>query len=272
VDYTNAFSQAEMQEELYVDPPKLFAPGKGRDLVLKLLKFLYGLKQAPKTFYEKLRDGLLQRGFKQSIHDPCLFMKHELMCFIYGDDTIIAGPDAARIQDEIKVLGFSQYKEQQKFELRDEGEVDDFLGIRITKQAAGAFLLTQTGLIYKVLVADGLQDCNLCTTPAATTPVGAETAGDPFSKSWEYASIFGMLMYLAANTRPDIAYAVHQAALHTPVHRESHARAIKRVIPYLKGKKDKGIFFKPDETEKVDCYVDSDFAGLFNVEYGQAPI
>jgi hypothetical protein len=75
VDNTNAFAQAELKEELYVEPPKYFAPGDETDLVLHLIKSLYGLKQAPKTFFEKLRDGIVQRGFVQSIHDPCLFMK-----------------------------------------------------------------------------------------------------------------------------------------------------------------------------------------------------
>jgi hypothetical protein len=65
LDYTNAFTQAELKEEVYVDPPKYFAPGNGTDLVLHLIKSLYGLKQAPKTFFEKLREGIVQRCFVQ---------------------------------------------------------------------------------------------------------------------------------------------------------------------------------------------------------------
>jgi hypothetical protein len=57
-------------------------------------------------------------------------------------------------------LGVSAYEEQHKFDIRDKGKVGDFLGIRITKQEEGTFLLTHTGLIDKVLVADGLQDYN----------------------------------------------------------------------------------------------------------------
>jgi hypothetical protein len=264
VDNTNAFAQAELKEEVYMESPKYFAPGNGTDMVLHFIKSLYGLKQSPKTFFEKLRDGIVQRGFVQSIHDPCLFMKKDLICVIYVDDTIFAGPDATKIQEVIKSLGVSNFEEQHKFELRDEGKVGEFLGIRITKQADGNFYLTQTSLMEKVLKAAGLQYCNRCLTPVSTTPVGSYMDGTPF--------IVGMLMYLAANTRPDITYAVHQAARYTDDPRASHALAIKRILRYIKGTKDKRIYFKPDGTEKIDCYVDSYFAGLFSVEDKQQPI
>jgi hypothetical protein len=55
-----------MKETVYIEPPKLFGPKGGRDVVLLLLKSLYGLKQAPPTFYENLRDGLLEQGFTKS--------------------------------------------------------------------------------------------------------------------------------------------------------------------------------------------------------------
>ena len=37
------------------------------------------------------------------------------------------------------------------FELRSEGEVNDFLGIRIEKLGPNEYNLTQTGLIQKIL-------------------------------------------------------------------------------------------------------------------------
>jgi hypothetical protein len=117
------------------------------------------------------------------------------------DATIFARPNTAKIQGEIKSFGVSKFEEQHKFELRDEGEVGDFLGIRIKKQADGTFYLTQTGLIEKVLKAAGLQDCNRCLTPASTTPVGSDVDGATFIEDWEYASIVGMLMYLALRPR-----------------------------------------------------------------------
>ena len=47
---------------------------------------------------------------------------------------------------------------------------------------------------------------------------------------------------------------------------------IKRILRYLQGAKDKGLILNPSETLQVDCYVDADFAGLWNVEQDQDPL
>ena len=75
VDYTNAFVQANLKENehVYVALPKCFILSDRPEVVLKLIKSLYGLKQAPLRWFERLRDGLLKRGFVQSRLDPCLF-------------------------------------------------------------------------------------------------------------------------------------------------------------------------------------------------------
>jgi hypothetical protein len=108
VDCTNAFAQAKMKETVYIEAPKLYGPKSGKDSVVLLLKSLYGIKQAPRTFYEKFRDGILERGFTQSEIDPCLFMKKDCMCVVYVDDTIFAGPDALLLEREIKSLGVKE--------------------------------------------------------------------------------------------------------------------------------------------------------------------
>jgi hypothetical protein len=41
---------------------------------------------------------------------------------------------------------------------------------------------------------------------------------------------------------------------------------------YLKVTRTKGIYFKPDDSDRVDFYVDANFVGLFSVEGGQQPI
>ena len=158
VDYTNAFAQATLNKQVYIDSPRGFTRKDKAHKVLHLIKSLYGLKQAPKTFFDKLKRGLEQRGFTASILDPCLFMKHNMIVVVYVDDTIIAGPDADEIEKLIKDLGVADEEERETFMLRDEESVGDFLGIRIEKCANDTFKLSQTGLIEKVIKTSGMID------------------------------------------------------------------------------------------------------------------
>ena len=272
VDYTNAFAQADIQEEVYLEPPRGFQPKNNHDSVLHLQKSLYGLKQAPKTFYEKLSCGLIERGFHQSNLDPCLFLKRNMICVIYVDDTILAGPDGDELEKEIAGLGVSSNEQQHKFELRNEGEVGDFLGIRIEKMGDQHFLLSQPGLINKVLKEAVMQDASTAPTPAVVQSLGKDELGESFDETWEYASVVGMLLYLSGNSRLDIAYAVNQCARFTHNPKTSHATAIKRILRYLKGTADQGLNLKPKSNYKVDCYVDADFEGLWGSENHQDPI
>ncbi|KAI2499350.1 hypothetical protein MHU86_15132 [Fragilaria crotonensis] len=272
VDYTNAFAQANLNEEVYLEFPKMFAPKSRSNVVLKLIKSLYGLRQAPRTFFEKLRDGLLERGYTQSQNDPCLFMKDGILCVVYVDDTIFAGADSSILEEEIRALGVSDTEQRHSFQLRNEGEVGAFLGIQITKTGKRTFSLLQTGLISKVLTTASMSDCHGVSTPTGNSPVGSDTDGAPFAESWQYRTVIGMLMYLAANTRPDIAFSVHQAARFSHAPRQSHAVAVKRILRYLKATQDKGLIMSPTDDRRVDCYVDADFAGAFAVENPQDPM
>jgi hypothetical protein len=112
--------------------------------------------------------------------------------------------------------------------------------------------LTKTGLIEKVLKAGGMETAHLVRTTASTTALGSDKDGAPFDEDLEYATVVGMLMYLAANTRPDIAYAVHHSARYTHAPKASHASSVKRILRYLIGTHDKGIFFKPNNSNQID--------------------
>ena len=81
-----------------------------------------------------------------------------------------------------------------------------------------------------------------------------------------------MLLHISSNTRPDIQFAVQQAARFTHAPKKSHAQAVKRIIRYLVGTADKGIEFVPDLNAGLDCYLDADFAGLWGHEDDQDPV
>ena len=81
-----------------------------------------------------------------------------------------------------------------------------------------------------------------------------------------------MLNYLAASTRPDIAFSVYQCARFSANPKLIHERALKRIIRYLKGTKDKGTILSPDPSKGIVCCVDADFAGGYSDETKDDPI
>jgi hypothetical protein len=73
-------------------------------------------------------------------------------------------------------------------------------------------------------------------------------------------------MYLASNSCPDIAYAVHLCARFTHCPKQVHEKALKRIGRYLKGTRERGMIIRPTANLSLDLYVDADFAGLWNAE------
>ena len=255
VDYTNTFAQAMLNEQVYIDLPRGFTRKDKAHKVLHLIKSLYGLKQAPKTFFDKLKRGLKQRGFTASTLDPCLFIKHNMIVVVYVDDTIIAGPDANKIEKLIKDLGVADKEERETFMLHDKWSVGDFHGIHIEKCTNDNFKLSQISLIEKVIKASGMIDCNTAVTPSSSNPLGTNKSGEPCYELWEYPDkIVGILMFLATNSRPDIAHAVNQCARFTHNPKASHATAVKHIIHYLKGTQTQGMLLKPNGQLQVVDY------------------
>ena len=77
----------------------------------------------------------------------------------------------------------------------------------------------------------------------------------------------GGLLWLSTRTRPDIAFAVSQVARFTASPKQSHAKAVKSILRYLRGTIDKGMIIRPTTELNIEAFVDADFAGL----YGQEP-
>ena len=75
-DIETAFLYADLDEEVYVRPPRRFEEHDedGEELVWKLHKSLYGLRQAPRNWYLTFTTWLLEYGFSRSLRDPCVFV------------------------------------------------------------------------------------------------------------------------------------------------------------------------------------------------------
>jgi hypothetical protein len=146
-----------------------------------------------------------------------------------------------------------------------EGSFAKYLGIQFKPiNKSGSVMMTQTGLIDKIINTAGMTDCNPNTTPATREALAKDPDGPDMTESWNYRSIVGMMLYLSVNTRPDITFAVSQVARFSHQPKQSHAKAVKIIIRYLAGTKDKGTIFNPPENFHISCYVDADLAGLYN--------
>ncbi|KAK6149381.1 hypothetical protein DH2020_016906 [Rehmannia glutinosa] len=75
-----------------------------------------------------------------------------------------------------------------------------------------------------------------------------------------YRALIGSLLYLTAS-RPDITFAVGVCARFQSAPKESHMNAAKRILRYLKGSQEVGLWYPKEGGFKLIGYSDSDYAG-----------
>ena len=211
IDYVLAFPQAPIEKELYMYVPKGFEiEGNNKDYVLKVHRNVYGQCQASRVWYKYLSNKLIKElKFTQSKIDECIFYRGRMIYMLYTDDSILAGPCNKEIDEIIKDL------RKAKLNITDEGDIEDFLGVNITKKKNGAIHLTQPHLVDQIL--DDLnmaqEKVKLKSTPAMVSKLlKRDEQGTNFDKSFHYRSIIGKLNYLERGTRSDISYITHQCA------------------------------------------------------------
>ena len=230
VDFSNAFAQADIPESqtVYIEPPQGFTSENGDDIVLKLNKSLYGQAESPRLWYEKLKEGLEDRGFVMSKVDPCLFLSKDIVCICYVDDCLFFAHKQEKLDELLK--SFKENGDEYNLELKVEGSVSEYLGIEIYKTSEGGYQFLQKGLIMKILEATRMMDCNAKSTPTKQdAPLGSDLNGKLPKREWNDASVIEMMLYLAANSRPDISFAVHQCARFTHNTKASHEEAVLRI-------------------------------------------
>ena len=151
------------------------------------------------------------------------------------------------------------------------GELKDYLGIEIVRHPAKSkdehdtIHITQKHLINKIIQAAKLdQECvNAPPTPSSGLLLKHSSTPEvsPKDAPFNYRSVLGQLNYLAGTTRPDIAFSVNQCARYCNNPRLAHYTAIKRIVRYLVGTKDKGLILPTKVDPTLECYADADFAG-----------
>jgi hypothetical protein len=256
MDVKSAFLNGYIKEEVYVEQPPGFEDDKQSNHVYKLRNALYGLKQAPRAWYERLRDFLLSKGFTMGKVDTTLFTKKigkDLFVLqIYVDDIIFGSTN----QDFCDEFGQMMAKE---FEMSMIGELSFFLGLQIKQMKDGTFV-SQGKYIKDMLKRFGLEDAKGISTPMGTSGgLDSDLSGNMVDQKL-YRSMIGSLLYATAS-RSDVMFSVCMCARFQASPIESHLKATKRILRYLKHTQDVGIWYPKGANFELIGYSDSDYAG-----------
>ncbi|KAL6324586.1 hypothetical protein AAG906_013398 [Vitis piasezkii] len=237
LDVSNAFLHGILLEDVYMEQPKGFVNSDFPDYVCKLNKSLYGLKQAP-------LDASLFVYHKGHIH---------LFILIYVDDILVTGTDPSLIQSLIQKL-------QTEFKMKDLGPLGYFLGIQASRDSSGLHL-RQSKYIGDLLHRTKMAGAKPASSPCTTGLKLSTHVGEPLTASQitEYRQTVGALQYCTL-TRPDIAFSVNQLCQHMHCPNSVHWTAAKRVLRYLKGTIDLGLWYTKGE-QTLQAFCDSDWAG-----------
>nr|ABA96132.1 retrotransposon protein, putative, Ty1-copia subclass [Oryza sativa Japonica Group] len=239
MDVKTAFLNGELEEEIYMDQPDGYVLEGQEGMVCKLLKSLYGLKQAPKQWHEKFDTTLTSAGFVVNEADKCVYYRYGggegvILC-LYVDDILIFGTSLNVIEEVKDYLSKS-------FEMKDLGEADVILNIKLQRGDEGGITLVQSHYVDKVLSRFGYSDCKPAPTPYDPSVLlrkNRRIARDQL----RYSQIIGSLMYLASATRPDISFAVSKLSRFVSNPGDDHWQALERVMRYLKGTMSYGIHY-----------------------------
>ncbi|KAL0454667.1 UNVERIFIED_CONTAM: Secreted RxLR effector protein [Sesamum latifolium] len=82
-----------------------------------------------------------------------------------------------------------------------------------------------------------------------------------------YLSAIGALMYLANNTRPDIAFSVNLLARYSSTPTKRHWNGVKHILRYLRRTSDMGLYFERHEDAKATNLVGYSDAGYLSDPY-----
>ncbi|KAJ1700426.1 hypothetical protein LUZ63_000205 [Rhynchospora breviuscula] len=254
-DVKSAFLNGDLKEEVYVEQPKGFEVKGKEQHVYKLSKALYGLKQAPRAWYSKIDTYFINSGFTRSKSEPNLYINKKgeelLIVCLYVDDMIYFGTN------ESMLIEF-RTKMKKEFEMSDFGLMSYFLGLEV-EQGSDSIFVSQRKYSKDLLKKFGMLNCNAAVTPMNSNEKLTKEDGTGHCDETKFRSLVGGLIYLT-HTRPDIQYAVGVVSrfMHNPSNH--HYGAAKRILRYIAGTWEHGIWYDSTNLSNLVGYCDSDWA------------
>ena len=144
-----------------------------------------------------------------------------------------------------------------EFEISMIGELSYFLGLQIKQLKNGTFM-SQDKYIKDMLKKFGMSDSKAISTPMGTNGnLNSDTSGNMVDQKL-YRSMIGSLLYVTAS-RPDVMFSVCMCARFQASPRESHLKATKRILRYLKHTQNVGLWYLKGSKFELVGYLDYDY-------------
>ncbi|KAL0546298.1 hypothetical protein IC582_016205 [Cucumis melo] len=225
MDVKSAFLNGYLEEEVYLEQPSGYSVKSQEYKVLKLKKTLYGLKQAPRMWNSRINKYFLDNGYLSMFED----LKNAMT---------------------------------QEFEMTDIGLMSYYLGIEVKQSEEGIFI-SQERYTREILEKFNMMNSKPVATPVETgTKLSKHEEGDDVDPSY-FKSLVGSLRYLTC-TQPDILFSVGLVSRFMESPTTTHLKVAKRILRYLKGTLDYGLFYSSSKEFKLEGYCDSDWTGDTN--------
>ncbi|XP_071728056.1 uncharacterized mitochondrial protein AtMg00810-like [Rutidosis leptorrhynchoides] len=177
------------------------------------------------------------------------------MVLLYVDDKIITGEnesEISRLSDDLSV----------HFEMKNLGEIGCFLGLEVDKLENG-YLISQRGYARSLLERFNMGESKPMTTPMEPNLKMKKDQGKELKNVKLFRQMVGSLIYLII-TRPEIAYSVGIVSQFMQCPTNVHLDAAKRILRYVKGSMDHGLWYKKCDDYLLNGFVDADWIGDAN--------
>ncbi|XP_073137971.1 uncharacterized protein [Henckelia pumila] len=130
----------------------------------------------------------------------------------------------------------------------------------VARLEAIRIFLAQTKYTKELIKKFGMENCTVATTPMGASIKLDKDEGGISVDATMYRGLIGSLLYLTAS-RPDIVFAVCLCARFQSNPKQSHFIAGKRILRYLKGTQNVGLWYAKHNSFNLVGYSDADYAG-----------